>query len=110
MTELNLEIFAAILSLGALAASIVAILWLRKLRASVARALAESTSQQVRAAQRLYEALAQIQKTQQGYERQLQALSQANAQLRQGLTTVSTRLEHAQTSPGDFPQQRPTIH
>lgn len=110
MTESNLEVFAAILSLSALAASIVAIVWLSNLRASVARVLTESTSQQIRTAQRLFEALAQIQKAQQGYERQLQALSHANAQLRQDLATVSTRLEHAQTSPGNFPQQRPTIH
>ncbi len=73
----------------------VTVLWLRKLRETVALALTESASQQVRTAQRLGDALAQIQKQQRAYEQQLQLLAQANTQLRQGLVNVATRLEHS---------------
>jgi hypothetical protein len=95
--------FAAITAFSATGFVVVAVLWLRKLRATVSKAFAESASQQVRTAQRLNNALAQVQKQQRGYEQQLQLLSQANTQLRQGLLSVSTRLEHSQfeTARGD---------
>ncbi|MER2519091.1 MAG: hypothetical protein ABTQ34_00175 [Bdellovibrionales bacterium] len=106
MLESGLAI-CAVLSLSATAISVIACLWQIKLRQSVARVLTESTNQQVRTAQRLFETLAQLQKSQQNYEKQLCALSQANAQLRQSLGNMSARQEHA---PDDAPRQRPTIH
>ena len=93
----------AVTAFCATAFIVVAALWLRKLRATVSSALAEAANQQVRTAQRLSDALAQVQKQQRGYEQQLQLLSQANTQLRQGLVSVATRLEHGQADagPGD---------
>lgn len=76
---------------------VVAVLWLRKLREAVSATLAESANQQVRTAQRLSEALAQVQKQQHNYDQQLQNLAQANVQLRQGLLNVATRLENSQS-------------
>jgi hypothetical protein len=95
--------FAAVTAFSATGFVVVAVLWLRKLRETVSTALAESASQQVRTAQRLGDALAQVQKQQRGYEQQLHLLSQANSQLRQGLVSVATRLEHSQveTARGD---------
>ena len=86
---------------------VMAVLWLRKLRETVASSLAEAANQQVRTAQRLSESLGQVQKQQRNYEQQLQLLSQANTQLRQGLVSMATRLEHA--SP-DSTRGDQTIH
>ena len=86
---------------------VVGVLWLRKLRETVASALTEAANQQVRTAQRLSDALAQVQKQQRGYEQQLQLLSQANTQLRQGLVSVATRLDNGQT---DTARGDQTIH
>ncbi len=88
----------AVTALSATGFVVVAVLWLRKLRDSVSTALAETASQQVLTAQRLSESLAQVQKQQRNYEQQLQLLSQANTQLRQGLVNVATRLEHNQAN------------
>ncbi|MDX2027493.1 MAG: hypothetical protein SFW62_02530 [Alphaproteobacteria bacterium] len=93
---------AAVTAISATGFVVVAVMWLRKLRETVSVALAEAASQQVRTAQRLSEALAQVEKQQRGYEQQLQILSQANTQLRQGLANVATRLENpANTARGD---------
>lgn len=99
----------AIIALGAITVlsltgfMVVGIMWLKKLRESVANNLGETATQQIRTAQRLSEALAQIQKQQRSYEDRLQALSQANAQLRQGLVNMATRLDHteSETTRGD---------
>jgi len=73
---------------------IIAGLWLRRIRETMSSALAEAANQQVRTAQRMAEALAQVQKQQQNYEQQMQMLIQANAQLRQGLVNMATRLDN----------------
>jgi biopolymer transport protein ExbB/TolQ len=86
-------VFAGFSTLCAAGFIVVAILWLRKLRETVAAALAEAARQQLRTSQRLNDAVAQVQKQQRGYEQQLQILSQANAQLKQGLVTVASRLD-----------------
>ncbi len=86
-------LFAAVSILSATGFIVVAVLWLRKLRETVAAALAEAARQQLHTSQRLNETVAQVQKQQRGYEQQLQILSQANAQLRQGLVTVANRLD-----------------
>lgn len=89
----SIVIFAAVSAVSATGFIVVAALWLRRLRETVSAALTEAARQQVRTAQRLEETVAQVQKQQHGYEQQLQILSQANAQLRQGLVTVANRLE-----------------
>ena len=99
--------FAAVTALSATGFVVVAVLWLRKLRETVSQALTESASQQVHTAQRLGESIAQVQKQQRGYEQQLQTLAQANAQLRQGLVSVASQLQHGHT---DAARVDPTIH
>ncbi len=86
-------IVVAVTSVSAISFVVVAALWMRKLRDSVSAALTEAANQQVRTAQRLAEALAQVQKQQRNYDQQLQLLAQANTQLRQGLVSVATRLD-----------------
>jgi len=95
MTQDWILAFAAVTSLSATGFVVVAVLWLRRLRETVSVALAEAANQQVRNAQRLSDSLAQVQKQQRNYEQQLQLLSQANTQLRQGLVSVATRLDHS---------------
>jgi DNA anti-recombination protein RmuC len=97
----------AVTAFSAAGFMVVAVLWLRKLRDTVSSSLAEAANQQVRTAQRLGESLSQVQKQQRTYEQQLQLLSQANTQLRQGLVSMATRLEHA--SP-DSARGDQTIH
>ncbi len=100
--------FAAVTGLSAAGFVIVAVMWLRKLRESVATALTESANQQIQTARRFSDALAQVQKQQQHYETQIQNLSQANLQLRQGLVNISTQLQHGGSS--DAPRTETTIH
>jgi hypothetical protein len=99
MVEWNL-VFTAVTAVSASAFVVVAVLWLRRLRETVSNALAESAGQQVRTAQRLGDSIAQLQKQQQHYEQQIQALAQAGLRLRQELSNVSTRLEHSQMDAG----------
>lgn len=86
---------------------VIAAVWLRKWREIVISNMAEMANQNIRTAQRLGDTIAQLQKQQRTYEDQLQVLSQANAQLRQGLVNVATRLDNSQTelSRGDH-----TVH
>ncbi|MFY9287705.1 MAG: hypothetical protein WAO98_04305 [Alphaproteobacteria bacterium] len=100
-------IFAAVTAFSATGFVVVAVLWLRKLRETVGTALTEAANQQVRTAQRLGDAIAQVQKQQHNYDQQLQNLAQAGLRLRQELVNVSTKLEHSQadTHRGDS-----TIH
>ena len=100
-------VLAAVSAFSATGFVIISVLWLRKLRETVSLALAEAARQQVRTAQRLSEGLAQVQKQQRGYEQQLQILSQANNQLRQGLVTVANRLEISQA---DAARSDQTVH
>jgi chromosome segregation ATPase len=99
--------FAAISGISAAGFVLVAVMWLRKLRETVSSALTESGNQQIKTAQRLSESIALVQKQQRGYEQQLQALSQANAQLRQGLVNMASQLQHGHT---DAARVEPTIH
>ena len=106
MQELVLA-FAAITGLSATAFVVIGAVWLRKLRETVSKAFAESAHQQVETAKRFAESIAQVQKQQRNYEQQLQNLAQANTQLRQGLVTVATQLQHGQV---DAARIEPTIH
>lgn len=92
-----------IIALGAVTAlsltgfMIIGVMWLRKLRETVACNLGETATQQILTAQRLSENIDQLQKQQRSYEDRLQALAQANAQLRQGLVNMATRLDHTES-------------
>ena len=102
-----IAVFAVLTTLSAIGFAAVAVLWLRRLRETVSVALAEAAGQQVRTAQRLGEAIAQVQKQQRGYEQQLRVLSQTSTQLRQGLVSVATRLDLSQAEAGRGDQ---TVH
>ncbi len=100
-------VFTAVTALSATGFVVVAVLWLRKLRETVATSLAEAANQQVRTAQRLSDALSQVQKQQYNYDQQLQNLAQAGLRLRQELVNVNTRLEHQQS---DIIRGDSTVH
>lgn len=99
-------VFAAAVALAATGFVAVAVLWLRKLRETVSAALTEAANQQVRTAQRLSEAVAQVQKQQRSYDQQLQNLAQANMRLRQELASVAHKLEH----PSEDARGGQTVH
>ena len=79
----------------------VALLWLRRLRQNLSKALIEYAAQQVHTAQKLGDAVALVQKQQKAYEQQLHNLAQASLKLRQELTTVAHRLDSSEESAGD---------
>ena len=101
--------FAAITGLSAAGCIVVAALWLRKFRQTMSVALAETSNQQLKTSQRLNDVIAYMQKQQRSYEQQLQTLTQANTQLRQGLVTVATQLQHGGNQV-DASRSEPTIH
>ena len=92
--------FAGATAISAAIFVTVAVMWLRKLRETVSSTLTESANQQIRTAQRLNDAVAQVQKQQRTYEQQLHKFAQAGLKLRQDLAAVTTRLEHSEL-PGD---------
>ena len=102
--------FAGMTAIAALTFVAVVVLWLRKLRQTVAAALSQSANQQMHTMQRLGEAIAQVQNHQKTYEQQLHNLAQAGVKLRQELTAVAQRVEqqHA-ANPGDLHGDR-TVH
>jgi chromosome segregation ATPase len=89
--------FSAVTAISAVGFMAVSFVWLRRLRETVSLALSEAANQQVRTAQRLGDALAQVQKQQGTYDQQLQSLAQASLRLRQELVNVTNRLEHSQS-------------
>ncbi len=80
------------ISLSTTALVCFAVLWLRKLRDNVSAALSEAAKQQIYSVKRMSEAIAQLQKQQDNYTRQINALAQAGLRLQQELSNVSTRL------------------
>ncbi len=88
---------------------VVAVLWLKKLRQTVASALSEAAHQQVRVAQRLSENVGQVQKQQRNLEQQMQNLVQANVKLRQDVAAIATRVEHSEREHFPMPMDR-TVH
>ena len=92
-------VFTAVTAISTSGFVVVTVMWLRRLRETVASSLAEAANQQVRTAQRMADSLAQVQKQQKNYEQQIQMLAQANAQLRQGLVNVATRLDNTTVDP-----------
>lgn len=91
---------AAITAFSTTGFIVVAVLWLRKLRQSVTKALSETAHQQIRSAEHLSDVLASVQNRQRQFDQQLQTLAQAGLRLRQEIVTVSNRLEHHQSDAG----------
>jgi hypothetical protein len=87
--------FSGAIAVSAAVFVTVAVLWLRRLRQTVSMTLAETAAHQVRTAQKLGEAVGQLQKQQRAYEQQLHNLAQASLKLRQELTSVTHQLEQA---------------
>lgn len=94
--------FAASTALACAGFVVVAVLWLKKLRDTLASALKETASQQLRTSQRFGETIAQMQRKQQLYEQRLQTLTEANIRMRQELNLVAGKIEieeHAEKAP-----------
>ena len=91
-----LYLFAGATALSAAGFVCVAMIWLRKLRETVSAALSEGASQQIRTAQRLGQSIAQLQKQQDDYNRQIHTLAQAGVRLQQELSNVTNRLDNTQ--------------
>jgi DNA anti-recombination protein RmuC len=102
MTSQWVILFAGATALSAVGFVFVAVLWLRKLRETLSNALAEAAGQQIRTTQRLNESIAEVQKQQDSYNRQINVLAQAGMRLQQELSNVSNRLDtsHAETTRG----------
>ena len=84
-----------IISTGLAAAGfvLVAVLWLKKLRVTLAGALGETAGQQIRTAQRLSEALAQLQRQQTLNNQNIQSLTEANQRLQKELSYLADKVE-----------------
>ncbi len=100
-------VLAAASIFSAIAFITLGVMWLRKLRETVAVALTEAARHQVRSSQRLSDAVAELQKQQRNHEQHLQILSQANLQLKQGLTSVASRIDISQS---DATRGDQTVH
>lgn len=92
---MTLWAIAFIASTGIAAAGfvVVAVLWLKRLRETLASALGETASQQIRTAQRLSEALASLQRQQNLSQQRLQTLTEANIRMRQELNDLAGKVE-----------------
>jgi predicted nucleic acid-binding Zn-ribbon protein len=90
-------LFAGVTALSAVGFVSVAVVWLLKLRQTVSSALTEAAGQQIRMAQRLNESLAEVQKQQENYNRQIHVLAQAGLRLQQELSHVTNRLDNTQS-------------
>lgn len=107
MTSAWMFLFAGTTALSAAGFVCVAVIWLRKLRETVSATLSESAGQQVLTAQRMSETIAHLQKQQDGYNQQIQALAQASLRLQQELSLVANRIE---STHGDNIRGGQTLH
>ncbi|MFA6280199.1 MAG: hypothetical protein WC612_05360 [Bdellovibrionales bacterium] len=84
-----------VISTGAAACAfvVVAVLWLKKLRETLAVTLGETASQQIKTAQRLSDTLASLERQQQRYEQRLETLTEASLRMRQDINHLDGRLE-----------------
>lgn len=85
--------FIASTAVAAAGFVVVAVLWLKKLRETLAVALGETAGQQIRTAQRLSESLAQLQRQQSAYEQRIQTLAEANLHLTHELRSLADKIE-----------------
>ena len=107
MTSEWLFLFAGATALSAVGFLAASLLWLRKLRETLLGSLSEAMGQQILTAQRLNEAIAQLQKQQGNSNQQIQTLAQAGLRLQQEITNVSARLDSAQ---GEHFRAGQTLH
>ncbi len=80
----------------------VAILWLRKLRETLAEALNEIAARQASATRQLNEAITGIQRKQRFYEQNLRTLAETDLSLRQEINLMAGKIEvaeHAERNP-----------
>lgn len=84
-----------VISTGAAACAfvVVAILWLKKLRETLALALGETVSQQIKTARRFSDTLDSLERQQQHYENRLETLTAASLRMRQDMDHLEGRLE-----------------
>ncbi len=84
-----------VISTGAAACAfvVVAILWLKKLRETLAVALGESVSQQIKTTRRLSDTLDSLERQQHHYEQRLETLTAATLRMRQDINHLDGRLE-----------------
>lgn len=80
-------------SIAAVGCAVVAVVWLKKFRDTLAVALGETAGQQVRTAQRLSESLAQLQRQQTAYDKRIQSLTEANLILQRELNHLADKVE-----------------
>ncbi len=86
---------------------VVAVLWLKKLRETLATALGETANQHIKSTQRLGEAITRLQRHQQTQDERLQILAEANLRLRQELNEMAGRLElMSESEPDTRPPSR----
>ena len=98
--------FIASTTLGAAGFVVIAVLWLKKLRETLAVALGETANQQIRTAQRLSESLAQLQRQQTLYEQRIHSLTDANNQLQRELHYLANKVETSEREqPAPHPQR-----
>ncbi len=90
-----LFLFAGAVALSAIGFVCVAVIWLRKLHDTVSVALSEAAKQQINTAQRMSDAIAQVQKQQDNYNQQIQMLAQAGLRLQREISNVSSRIGDA---------------
>ena len=101
-------LFATATSLSAIGFICVAVIWLRKLRETVALALSEAAGQQIRTAQRHNQLISQLQKQHDTLGQQVHTLAQAGLRLQHEISNVSNKLESAQD---ETPMRRAsTVH
>lgn len=98
--------FIASTALAAIGFVVVAVLWLKKLRETLALALGETAGQQIRTAQRLSESLAHIQRQQSLYEQRIQSLTDAHMQLQREIGYLADKVESNELKHSPITQQR----
>lgn len=90
-----LVIFAGAVTLSAVGFVSVAVMWLKKVRETVAVTLADSAEQQKYAHQKLNDALSKVQRQQDDYARQITVLAQAGIRLQREISDVAERVDNA---------------
>jgi hypothetical protein len=93
MLDIWVPCLAASTALAASVFVVVAMLWLKKLRATVQATMREIAGQQVCNAQRMSDCVGNLRKQQQSLEQQLHDLSQSSVRLRQEMVAIAARIE-----------------
>ncbi len=102
-----LYFFTAAIAVSTACFVVFAVLWLRRMRDTVSVALSEAAKQQIHSMKRMSESIARLEKQQENYTLQINALAQAGLRLRQELTSVAELLGN---SPSEKTRGNQTIH